>query len=61
METEETIMLKNTNPNTPEKVNEQIKKLDLNDLDQVSGAGDPFAEIPRVPENPIDDDLRKDG
>ena len=54
-------MEKNTNLSTPEKVNEQTKKLDLNDLDQVSGAGDPFAEEPRVPENPIDPDLRKDG
>ena len=54
-------MLKNKNPNTPDKVNGQTKKLDLNDLDQVSGAGDPFAEEPRVPENPIDPDLRQDG
>jgi hypothetical protein len=30
-------------------------------LDQVSGAGDPFANIPRVPTMPIDDDLREDG
>lgn len=61
METEETIMQKNKNHDTPEKVYEQTKKLDLNDLDQVSGAGDPFAEEPRVPENPIDPDLRQDG
>lgn len=61
METEETIMRKNTNPNAPEKANEPMKKLDLNDLDQVSGAGDPFGDEPRVPENPIDPDLRKDG
>ena len=54
-------MLKNTNPNEPEKVTEQTKKLDVNDLEQVSGAGDPFAEEPRVPENPIDPDLREDG
>ena len=61
METEETIMLKNKNHDTPDKVNGQTKKLDLDDLDQVSGAGDPFAEEPRVPENPIDPDLRQDG
>ena len=54
-------MRKNTNPNAPEKADEQMKKLDLNDLDQVSGAGDPFGDEPRVPENPIDPDLRKDG
>ena len=40
---------------------EEAVKLTKDTLDQVSGAGDPFAEIPRVPENPIDDDLRKDG
>jgi hypothetical protein len=61
MEMEETIMLKNKNHDTPEKVYEQTKKLDLDDLDQVNGAGDPFAEEPRVPENPIDPDLRQDG
>lgn len=30
-------------------------------LDQVSGAGNPFADIPRVPEQPIDPELREDG
>ena len=30
-------------------------------LEKVTGAGDPFADIPRVPEQPIDDGLREDG
>ena len=54
-------MLKNTNHKETEKVNEEKKKLDLDDLDRVSGAGDPFADDPRVPENPIDPDLREKG
>ena len=36
-------------------------ELDANELNQVTGAGDPFGNVPRVPENPIDDELRKDG
>ena len=40
---------------------EEAVKLTKDTLDQVSGAGDPFADIPRVPEQPIDDELRKDG
>ena len=30
-------------------------------LDQASGAGNPFDNVPRVPTQPIDDDLRQDG
>jgi len=44
----------------PEKNTEQVA-LEPNELSQVAGGGDPFADIPRVPENPIDDELRKDG
>ena len=40
---------------------EEAVKLTKETLDKVSGAGDPFADEPRVPENPIDDELRKDG
>ena len=40
---------------------EKTVKLTKDTLDQVSGAGDPFGDEPRVPENPIDDELRKDG
>ena len=30
-------------------------------LDKVTGAGNPFDQIPRVPTQPIDDKLREDG
>ncbi len=30
-------------------------------LDKVTGAGNPFDKIPRVPTQPIDDELRQDG
>lgn len=40
----------------------ETKELDLDALEQVTGAGegDPFQEIPRVPEEPIDEQDRKD-
>jgi hypothetical protein len=37
---------------------EEKEELSLDELDQVSGAGNPFKNIPRVPTQPIDDDLR---
>ena len=43
-----------------EKDTEQVT-LEPKDLGQVAGGTDPFADTPRVPDNPIDDDLRKDG
>ena len=54
------------NPNTvePEKKEtnqSEAKELDLNELGQVSGAGSPFDDIPRVPVKPIDDELRNKG
>ena len=30
-------------------------------LNKVTGAGNPFENIPRVPTQPIDDELREDG
>ena len=38
----------------------ETKELDLDALEQVTGSGDPFQEIPRVPEEPIVDDDRTD-
>ncbi len=35
-----------------------IRELSEDKLDQVSGAGNPFEDIPRVPTQPIDDELR---
>ena len=42
---------------TAEKVMEAIPD-EL--LDQVTGAGNPFDDIPRVPTQPIDEELRND-
>ena len=53
-------MKKTEKKNCPKKENEQIA-LDLNDLNQVTGSGDPFADIPRVPEQEIDPELRNNG
>lgn len=33
--------------------------LSAEQLDRVTGAGNPFKPIPRVPDSPIDSDLRK--
>ena len=51
-----------------EKVTERVKnnvsqaagasELDLDDLSQVSGGADPFADVKRVTINKIDEDLR---
>ena len=47
-----------------EKVNEQkeiTEKLTDEDLSKVTGAGNPFEDVPRVPLQPIDDKLRNNG
>ena len=49
---------------TGENVGEAVSNVqELSDdvMDQVSGAGDPFKDIPRVPTNSIDDALRQKG
>ena len=38
-----------------------MQELDESTLDQVSGAGNPFANLPRVPTQSIDSDLRSKG
>lgn len=38
-----------------------ISELSEDQLDQVSGGTDPLGGVPRVPENPIEEDLRKKG
>ncbi len=47
--------LKEKNQQTKQQV-EEVKE-DL--LEKVNGAGDPFDKIPRVPTQPIDEDLRE--
>lgn len=39
----------------------EVGELSVDDLDQVAGGDDPFADIPRVEPQPIDDELRKNG
>lgn len=36
----------------------EIQELELDDLEQVTGGG-AFDNVPRVPQNPIDDSLRE--
>ena len=44
----------------PEALAEEPVALDLEDLNEVTGAGNPFSNVPRVPEQPIDPELRGD-
>ena len=53
-------MKKNSSPDLPEEIKDLPEELSMEELDAVTGAGDPFADIPRVPENPIDPELRED-
>ncbi len=47
--------LKEKNQQTKQQVEEVKEEL----LEKVNGAGDPFDKIPRVPTQPIDEDLRE--
>lgn len=40
---------------------EQATELAKETLEQVTGGGNPFDKVPRVPVNPIDDELRENG
>lgn len=50
------------------KIKEEIKETLADDavlledeaLEAVTGAGNPFANLPRIPTQPIDDELRED-
>ncbi len=42
-------------------LNDVMQELDLDELDDITGAGNPFGNLPRVPTQPIDDDLRNRG
>ena len=44
--------------NVPQKPEEAVKELSQEVLGQVTGGGNPFDKVPRVPEQPIDPDLR---
>lgn len=43
---------------SPEKAGEELP---MDELDSVTGAGNPFDAAPRVPEHGIDDNLRENG
>ena len=38
---------------------EEVKELSPEAIKDVAGAGDPFKDLPRVPDNPIDPEIRK--
>ena len=42
----------------PEKV-KRPEEINLDDLEQVTGAGNPFEDIPRVKTHDYDDDIKK--
>ena len=46
--------------NALEETGKTPEELDMEKLNEVTGAGDPFADTPRNPEQPIDDELRDD-
>lgn len=48
-------------PQRKEETMQTIKDLSLDALDEVVGGGNPFQDVPRVPTNPIDDELRENG
>ena len=45
--------------NVAEEPEKEVCELEPEKLKDVTGAGDPFADVPRVPENPIDPELRE--
>lgn len=46
--------------NLAEELKGIAEELSDDDLGDVTGAGNPFADVPRVPTQNIDDDLRED-
>ena len=47
--------------NVAEQALGAMEKLGEDELDGIAGAGNPFADVPRVPTQPIDEDLRGKG
>ena len=39
-------------------VGSAMQELGDDELDEIAGAGNPFANVPRVPTQPIDEDMR---
>ena len=42
-------------------VGSAMQELGDDELDEIAGAGNPFARLPRVPTQPIDEDMRNKG
>lgn len=42
-------------------VGSAMQELGDDELDEIAGAGNPFAKVPRVPTQPIDEDMRNKG
>lgn len=45
----------------PEELKETEAEIKKDDLEVVTGGSNPFENVPRVPEKPIDDELRQKG
>ena len=43
---------------TADELEKEISELSPEAIKDVSGAGDPFEDLPRVPDNPIDPEIR---
>lgn len=50
-----------TEAENKEVIENEVKELNEDEIEQVAGAGNPFEDIPRVPLQPIDDKLRNKG
>ena len=46
---------------TEKKLENGMQELDDDALDEIAGAGNPFANVPRVPTQSIDSNLRNNG
>ena len=50
--------LKNAAEQANKAVGSAMQELGDDELDEIAGAGNPFANVPRVPTQPIDEDMR---
>ena len=51
--------LKDAAEQAKKAVGSAMQELGDDELDEIAGAGNPFAKLPRVPTQPIDEDMRK--
>ena len=52
---------KNTPANEPAEENNDLQPVPEENLDAVNGAGNPWEGVPSVPQQPVDEELRKRG